>query len=226
MNRRPRSAVISVVICDDHPSVARGIAMLLENETTDFKVLGVVGTGEEAEEIVDETRPDVVLMDIYLPGRTGIETTRRIRSKHPATAVVMFTASDAEDDLYDALKAGAVGYVTKEQDVSEIADTIRNVGNGNCVFPSQLVGRLIEDLGKSRISLNDEEEKILSGLAVGETHKSIASKASLSERTIRRRIETIYSKLHLAGRNEAAVYARDRRPSAHPETRNRPIKGR
>jgi NarL family two-component system response regulator LiaR len=205
---------ISVLICDDQPVFARALAHLLESECEDFKVLGIASDGAEAERLVKELFPDIVLMDIYMPGQNGIETTRRIHGHTPSTKIVMLTASDEEADLYAALRAGACGYMTKDKDVAELTTVIRSVAGGYLVVPCFLAGRMLDDLAQSDPSgLSDTEREILNGISRGETNKHIAARLHLSERTLRRRLQDIYSKLHLADRLEAAVFAAGGPPS-------------
>lgn len=202
---------IAVMLCDDHPTFARGLAKLLEDETADVDVVGVATSVEEVERLVRETLPDVVLMDIRMPGTDGIEGTRRVRAASPTTKVVMLTVSDEQSDLYQALRAGAAGYVSKQNDVSEILNAVRSVCKGNLVLPAHLVGEVLHDLEKFDPSaLSDTERGILAGIARGETNREIGRRLHVSERTVRRRVEDIYAKLHLSDRIEAAVFAAQR----------------
>lgn len=201
---------ILVTICDDHPAFALGLAKLLADDAPDIEVVGVADGAEEAERLAREVLPDVMLMDIMLPGIDGIEATRRVRSASPGTKVVILTASDEVHDLQRAMRAGASGYVVKDQDVTEIADAVRAIARGNLVLPSHLAASLLHDLESAAPDLNDAEREILAGIARGETNKDLATRLHLSERTVRRRVEDIYSKLHLADRIGAAIYATKR----------------
>ncbi len=158
--------------------------------------------------MVDEFFPDVVLMDIYMPGINGIEASRRIHDRTPSTKIVILTVSDEESDLYAALKAGACGYITKDRDLVEVAGVIRSVASGYMVVPCFLAGRMLDDLAQSDPSgLTEIERNILNGISKGQTNRQIAARLHLSERTLRRRLQDIYAKLHLADRLEAAVFA-------------------
>lgn len=202
---------IAVMVCDDHPTFARGLAKLLDDETADVDVVGVATSVEEVERLVREALPDVVLMDIRMPGIDGVEGTRRVRAASPTTKVVMLTASDEQSDLYKALRAGAAGYVSKQNDVAEILNAVRAVCRGNLVIPVHLVGEVLHDLERADPSaLSDTERDILACIARGETNREIGHRLTVSERTVRRRVEDIYSKLHLTDRIEAAVYAAQR----------------
>jgi DNA-binding NarL/FixJ family response regulator len=168
----------------------------------------VVTNVDDAVRLAAEVLPDCVLMDLRLPGTNGIEGIRQVREVSPTTRVVALTASDDQQDLYAALRAGASGYVVKDSDVSEIAGAILAVCRGQLVIPAHLVGAFLLDLEAGPTdTLGDEERQILARIAKGETNRDIAARLHLSERTVRRRIENLYSKLHLADRIDAALYA-------------------
>lgn len=202
---------ISVIICDDHPAFAQGVAALLQLEP-DISVIGVATSGKEAVGMVREHLPDIVLMDVVMPGMDGIEATRRVRAASPTTKVVVLTVKDEERDLFLALRGGAMGYITKDKEIEQIADAVRSVHRGHFVIPVDLARRFIDDLedASSEMSLSDMEREILAGIARGEGNKEIAARLHLGERTLKRRVEDIYSKLHLKDRVEAAVYAATR----------------
>lgn len=202
---------IAVMLCDDHPAFARGLAKLLESEAPDLDVVGVATSAPEIERLVREALPDVVLMDIRMPDTDGIEATRRIRAASPTTKVVMLTVSDEVADLYGALRAGASGYVRKDDEVAQIVNVVRSVQRGHLAIPADLVGDVLHDLEQlDDHALNDAERDILAGIGRGETNRDMAARLHLSERTVRRRVEDVYSKLHLADRLQAAVYANQR----------------
>ena len=201
---------IAVLLCDDHPTFAKGLAPLLADEGDDIEVVGVATGGAEAERLVRELRPDVVLMDVRMPGVDGIEATRRIRAASHATRVVMLTVSDDEVDLYRAVRAGASGWVSKSRDSTELAAVIRAVSHGHLVLPADLGAGVLTDLmAGDAMPLSDEERALLSGFARGATNLDLAAALHLSERTLRRRIEQLYSKLDLTDRLHAALWARE-----------------
>lgn len=202
---------IAVMICDDHPAFARGLATLLEQEAADIEVAGVITDAKELEQAARQSPPDVLLLDLRMPGMDGIEAARRMRTISPTTRVLVLTASDEQSDLYQALRAGASGYVLKEADVSEIAGAVRSVFRGHLVIPAHLVGSFVHDLEEADpTALSDVEREILSGIAQGETNREIADRLHMSERTVRRRVEDVYTKLHVTDRLQAAVYASKR----------------
>lgn len=201
---------IAVLLCDDHPTFAKGLGALLADEDGDIDVVGIAVSGPEAERMVRELRPDVVLMDIRMPDVDGIEATRRIRAVSPTTRVVMLTVSDDEVELYRAVRAGASGWVSKARDATEVAAVIRAVSLGHLVLPADLAFSVLSDFGTDdAVSLSEEEHALLAGIASGATNLDLAAALHLSERTVRRRIEDLYSKLHLADRLQAALWARE-----------------
>ena len=205
------STAIGVMICDDHPAFARGLATLLEQEAADIEVAGVITNSDELEQAARQSPPDVLLLDLRMPGMDGIEAARRMRTISPTTRVLVLTASDEQSDLYQALRAGASGYVLKGADVSEIAGAVRSVFLGHLVIPAHLVGSFVHDLEEADpTSLSEVERDILGGIARGETNREIADRLHMSERTVRRRVEDVYTKLHVTDRLQAAVYASKR----------------
>lgn len=207
---QPPSDALVVVICDDHPAFARGLALLLPVEDPGLVVGAVTTSAAEAEAAVADEMPDVVLMDVRMPGTNGIEATRRIRSLSSTTRVVMLTASEEQSDLFEAIRAGATGYVVKDRDLAEIAAAVRSVCRGQLVIPAHLAGRFIAELSDLEPSLSEIERTLLAGIAAGATNRDLAESLHMSERTIRRRIEDLYARLHLSDRIQAAVYAAER----------------
>jgi DNA-binding NarL/FixJ family response regulator len=197
--------------------VVEGLARVIKSDAPDLSVTGVASTAGEAEDLIERLQPDVVLMDIYLPGTSGIEVTRRMHAKYPDLKIIMFTVSDEQDDLYESLKAGATGYVTKTQGPSAVIDVVRDIARGNCAFPAYFVQRLVDDLETSRDPhLTAEENEVLAGIGRGETYPSIASRLHISTRTVRRRMESIYRKLRLKGRQDALRLARNHSDAEGP----------
>jgi len=199
---------IAVLLCDDHPTFAKGLGPLLTDEGSDIEVVGIATGGAEAERMVRELRPDVVLMDVRMPGVDGIEAARRIRAVSPTTRVVMLTVSDDEVELYRAVRAGASGWVSKARDVSEVVAVIRAVSHGHLVLPVDLAISVLTDFaGGDAVALTDEERALLAGIAQGTTNLDLAVSLHLSERTVRRRIEDLYAKLGVTDRLQAALWA-------------------
>lgn len=201
------SKFISLLICDEHPVSARGLAALLTDEAPDLRVLGVAFNGSDAQEMARRLAPDVVVMGIYMPGVSGIEATRVIRTSCPSIKVLMLTFSDLEADLVEALAAGATGYVTKDRDLPDIVAAVRAVHNGQLTFPARVADGFLGHLDANARHLTKEERTILLGVVEGKTNAQIGQEISVSERTVRRRVQEIYSKLKITDPKGAATYA-------------------
>jgi DNA-binding NarL/FixJ family response regulator len=199
-----------IAICEAHPAVALGLSRLLEDVRSQFTVVGVANSGRQIRTLVADKRPDIVLMDIFLPDTSGIAATRQIRSEFPETQVVILTVSDRVEDLREAIDAGASAFVMKTAGLDEIVTAIDLVHKGYSLMPTDLVARLprdsVSELGP--VTLSFEEGRILMELADGKTYKAIAIGERLSERTVRRRVRGIYSKLHVTGRIQAVLAMR------------------
>lgn len=204
---RPGST-LSIVICEDHQLYAEGLSRSIEAEDPGVEVVAVTSRVDECLGVVEEALPQIVLMDIALPEVDGIEGARRVRMVAPTTRVVMLTASDDPEDLFRALKAGAVHYILKEEDIGAIVETLHEVAQGRYMLPqfaAPKVGEVIEE--QPGVSLTEQETLILEMLGSGESQKVIGRRLNLRDRTLRRRIRAICDKLHLASRIEAALYA-------------------
>jgi DNA-binding NarL/FixJ family response regulator len=191
---RPRGAgeAIRVLIVDDHALFRRGLEMVLEQED-DVEVVGEAGDGAEAIDKAQELMPDVVLMDVRMPRRTGIEATQTIKDLIPHAKILMLTISDEEADLYDAIKAGANGYLLKEISIEEVANAIRSVAQGQSLISPSMASKLLNE--------------VLKLVAKGHNNRDIAKELYISENTVKNHIRNILEKLHLHSRMEAVVYA-------------------
>jgi DNA-binding NarL/FixJ family response regulator len=207
---------ITVIVCDDHPVYARGLAVMLEHEDDDIQVVAVTTKAEHAEAKALDLAPDVVLMDIRMPVVDGIEGTRRLVAASPLTKVIVLTASDEPGDLYQALRAGACGYVVKDAEAADIARTVRSVWAGQLVIPSHLAAHFATDLDAADPAwLSLAERDVLTGAGRGETSEEMAQRLGVPIRTMRRRVEDIYAKLHLSDRiTGPASAASPARPAA------------
>ncbi|GAC1413055.1 MAG: response regulator transcription factor [Actinomycetota bacterium] len=208
---------IRVLIVDDHALFRRGLQMVLEQEP-DITVVGEAGDGSEAIEKAIEAVPDVVLMDVRMPRRGGIEATSKIKETIPSAKILMLTISDEEADLYDAIKAGASGYLLKEISIDEVAAAIRSVQTGqSLISPSmaskllgefaQMVRKIDEKPSVPQPRLTDREMEVLQLVAQGRNNRDIAKELYISENTVKNHIRNILEKLHLHSRMEAVVYA-------------------
>jgi two-component system NarL family response regulator len=198
------------MVVDDHALFRRGLEMVLGNEE-DLELVGEASDGQEAVEKAQDLMPDVVLMDVRMPRRSGIEATAHVK-------ILMLTISDDEADLYDAIKAGASGYLLKEIPIEEVADAIRSVWAGQSrISPSMASKLLTEFAAMSKATderpqmpsprLTDREMEVLKLVAQGLNNRDIAKQLFISENTVKNHIRNILEKLHLHSRMEAVVYA-------------------
>jgi DNA-binding NarL/FixJ family response regulator len=208
---------LRVLIVDDHALFRRGLQMVLKQET-DIDVVGEAGDGHEAVDKAQELMPDVILMDVRMPRRSGIEATQQIKDLLPHVKILMLTISDEEADLYDAIKAGASGYLLKEISIDEVADAIRSVWAGQSrISPSMAAKLLTEFAAMSKRAderqqlpaprLTEREMEVLKLVAQGLNNRDIAKELFISENTVKNHIRNILEKLHLHSRMEAVVYA-------------------
>jgi two-component system NarL family response regulator len=208
---------IRVLIVDDHALFRRGLQMVLEQEP-DIAVVGEAGDGQEAIEKAGETMPDVVLMDVRMPKRGGIEATKAIKELMPHIKILMLTISDEEADLYDAIKAGATGYLLKEVSIEEVGNAIRSVQTGQSLISPSMASKLLSEFAtmvkradeKQSVPqprLTDREMEVLKLVAKGRNNRDIAKELFISENTVKNHIRNILEKLHLHSRMEAVVYA-------------------
>ena len=209
--------VIRVLVVDDHALFRRGLEMVLQQED-DIELVGEASDGAEAVERAQDVMPDVVLMDVRMPRRSGIEAARQIKDLVPHAKIVMLTISDDEADLYDAIKAGASGYLLKEIPIDEVADAIRSVWHGQSRISPSMASKLLNEVAtmvkradeKQQLPtprLTDREMEVLKLVAKGHNNRDIAKELYISENTVKNHIRNILEKLHLHSRMEAVVYA-------------------
>ena len=208
---------IRVLVVDDHALFRRGLEMVLEQEF-DIEVVGEASDGAEAVEKAVETTPDIVLMDVRMPKRGGIDACTSIKDAVPSTKIIMLTISDEEADLYDAIKAGAMGYLLKEISIEEVASAIRAVHGGQSLISPSMASKLLNEFA-SMIKRTDErqqlptprlterEMEVLRLVAKGMNNRDIAKQLFISENTVKNHIRNILEKLQLHSRMEAVVYA-------------------
>lgn len=206
---------IRLLLVDDHEVVRRGLRMLLENEA-DLAIEGEAGNGEEALELVEKLKPDVVIMDITLPDMSGIDATRRIKAAYPDVAVVSLTIHEDQQYFFEMLQAGAAGYVPKRAAPDDLITAIRAAHRGETyIYPSlarhlvhDFLGRNGEEQTKETIgSLTPREQEVLALLAEGQTNEQIAGKLTISAHTVARHRENLMGKLGLHSRSELVKYA-------------------
>lgn len=201
--------MIRVLIADDHTILRQGLRLILAEDPT-LTVVGEAANGMEAVTQALKLLPDVVLMDVKMPGISGIEATRRIRAAKPGIQILMLTVSDKDEDLLDALRAGARGYLLKNAEAGEVLTAIHRVYKGEAILPPSMAARVLDELvaptGK-REALSGREIEVIRLLAQGLSNKEIAKALSISENTVKTHVRHIFSKLDLRSRAEAAAYA-------------------
>jgi two-component system, NarL family, response regulator DevR len=205
---------LRILLVDDHEVVRLGLRALLSR----YSHFEVVAEAENANEAIKRTlqfQPDVVVMDIRLPGKNGIEATREIVQARPNTKVVMLTSHAEDELLFDAISAGAAGYVLKQIGSDDLVRALESIGRGESLLDPSLTRKLFERVRESSRraedeafgELNEQELRILVLVSEGKTNREIAGRVFLSEKTVRNYVSSILSKLHLSSRAEAAAYA-------------------
>jgi DNA-binding NarL/FixJ family response regulator len=215
-------ANLKIVLVDDHEVVRLGLKSLLTRHPQ-FQVVAEASNASEALDRVQRYRPDVVVMDIRLPGKSGIEATREIVNKHPDVKVIMLTSYAEDDLLFDAIEAGASGYVLKQIGSGELVRALETIGRGESLVDPALMQKVFQRVREASrkaedeafATLSDQELKILALVAKGRTNKEIAEAVFLSEKTVRNYVSSILSKLNLSTRAEAAGYAVEHRVQDH-----------
>lgn len=202
---------IGVLIVDDHPVVRQGLRTFLES-LDDIEVVGEAGSGEEALDVLGEAVPDVVLMDLVMPGIDGIETTRRVTQVSPITKVIVLTSFADDEKVFPAIKAGAAGYLLKDVEPLQLADAIRTVHRGEALLHPTVAAKLMQEVAATdrRVpggQLTERELEVLRQLARGMSNREIGRELSIAEKTVKTHVSNILAKLHLADRTQAALYA-------------------
>ena len=207
---------LRVLIADDHPLFRDGMRGLLATQP-DMEVVGEATTGEEAVRLVGELQPDVVLMDVKMPGGGGIEATRRLLAIDPGVRVLVVTMFEDDATVFTAMRAGARGYVLKDDDKDDVLGAIRTVGRGGAVFGPGVAARLTDFLTTARPAapresfptLTEREREMLHLIAKGASNAEIARLLGLSPKTVANYVSNILHKLRVADRKEAALRARE-----------------
>jgi DNA-binding NarL/FixJ family response regulator len=211
-----------VLVVDDHPLYREGLVTALSMLDA-VDVVGEAGDGLQAVELALDLAPDVVVMDLNLPGLGGIEATRRITAQLPGTAVLVLTMLEGDDALFAAMRAGARGYLLKGADRQEIARALETVANGEVVFSATLASRVLAWFARGGAGtatpfpeLTEREREILDLVARGLTNAAIARRLVVSDKTVRNHVSNVFGKLHVADRAEAVARARDAGMGAGP----------
>jgi DNA-binding NarL/FixJ family response regulator len=225
---RDTADAIRVLIADDSPLFRRGISVVLATEDA-ILVIAEAENGEDAVAKAVQFAPDVVLMDVRMPRVNGIEAARAIRATSPATKIIMLTVSDEDEDLYEAIKAGANSYLLKEVSVEEVPEAIRAVVQGQSLISPSMASKLLSEytsLARRAAekqqypapALTQRELEVLKLVAKGQSNREIGDELYISENTVKNHVRNILEKLHLHSRMEAVIYAvRERLLSIHDD---------
>lgn len=213
---------VRVLLADDHVLFREGLSGIIASQA-DMQVVGEASDGLEAVIKARELRPDLILMDIQMPGCDGLEATRRIKQEQPEITIVVLTVRDDEEKLFEAIKSGAQGYLLKSARSKEVLEMLRGALRGEAAIPPHLAGRMLEEFRRlsRQATMNDEDEdeiptltireqEVLGLVAQGMADKDIAAALSLSLHTVKSHLRNILAKLHVSSRHEAARLARRR----------------
>ena len=203
---------MKILICDDQAIVRDGLELLLKLEK-DIEVVALAQDGAEAVELVEKHRPDLALMDLMMPGMNGVEATRRIRALYPETRVLVLTTFDDDEWVFDAIRAGASGYLLKDTPRARVIEAVRGTVAGKSYVDPAVAGKLLEQTASrqsqptSKITdkLTEREVDVLRLIAHGLTNGDIAERLHLSEGTVRNHVSAIFAKLDVADRTQAAI---------------------
>jgi len=204
-----------VLLADDHTLFRAGIASLLE--AWGMEIVGQASDGAEAVALARATHPDLILMDITMPGCNGLEATRLIKTELPDVKIVMVTVSDHDSDVFEAIKGGAEGYLLKDMSQEEFSTTLERIASGKPALSGELAVRVLDEFTRrsqdpdepagAEDDLTDREREVLTLLADGATNREIAARLVISENTVSYHVKNILAKLHLKNRAHAAAYA-------------------
>lgn len=205
---------MKVLVCDDQAIVRDGLELLLKLEA-EIEVVGAAQDGAEAVEMVDKFLPDLVLMDLKMPGMNGVEATRRICASHPGIKVLVLTTFDDDEWVFDAIRAGAGGYILKDTPREKVIEAIRGTLSGKSYVDPSVVGKLLQHVSSKQEEpqsvltdkLTTREVEVLRAISHGLSNTDIAARLHLSEGTVRNHISAIFAKLDVTDRTQAAIIA-------------------
>lgn len=203
-----------MLVVDDHILFLKGLVTVLTSSRAGIEVVGEANNGFEAVELARELMPDVILMDIALPGLSGLEATRRIKAEMPYIKIIILTVSGAEEDLFQAIKVGAHGYLLKNLDPEDLIRHLKNVQQGEAAISPAVATKILAEFSR-RIALEpgpediltQRERQVLQLVAQGDTNRKIASSLCISENTAKNHLRNILEKLHLENRVQATAFA-------------------
>lgn len=209
------TAPIRVLIADDHRLFREGVRALLRSRP-EADVVGEAATGDEVLSEVERLHPDVILMDIQMPGLNGIDATRRVLAARPEIGILVLTMYEDDDSVFAAMRAGARGYVLKGADQMELLRAIQAVASGEALFSPSIAARLVAFFAAGASApaapfpdLTEREREVLDLIAQGQSNATIAQRLGISAKTVRNHVSNVFSKLQVAGRAEAIVRARE-----------------
>lgn len=191
---------IRILICDDHPVVREGLVTMLTRQN-DIRVIGEAKDGEEACQLYDKLLPDILLMDLRMPKKDGLEVIAELMSRTPSPRIVVMTTYEATEDIRLALTAGAKGYMLKDAESPQVCDCVRRVFAGESVLPPAVATKLVDSLAQPELS--ERELRILKQLCTGKSNKEIAQKLYISESTVKHYAKSVFKKLGAVCRSEA-----------------------
>jgi NarL family two-component system response regulator LiaR len=207
------SEKITVLLVDDHKMVRQGVRAFLQTQS-DIEVVGEADSGETAVTLAAEHAPDVVLMDLVMPGMDGVTATRQVKAQSPRTQIIMLTSYHQDEHIFPAIRAGALSYLLKDIEPAALADAVRQAAQGEAVLHPRVAARVVQELHGSRqesvnvfTELSDRELEVLRLIADGANNSNIAEQLVISEKTVKSHVSNILGKLHLADRTQAAVLA-------------------
>jgi len=200
----------TVVVVDDHRLVRAGLRTIID-ASGDLRVVGEAGDGAEAVTVVGELAPDVVLMDLSMPGVGGIEAIRRLRASGATSPVVVLTSFAEADRVRDAVEAGAIGYLLKDSEPGDVLDAVRAAAAGHAPLDPRVARALLPSADRSRLgpALSDREREVLAHVARGLANKQVARALGISERTVKVHLGNVFRQIGVGDRTSAALWARD-----------------
>jgi DNA-binding NarL/FixJ family response regulator len=214
--RPPATDAIRIVLADDHPVYRDGLRALIDR-SPDLELVGEASSGAEAIAMAASSSPAVILMDIRMPGMSGIEATRQILEARPEARILILTMSEDDDSLFAAMRAGARGYLPKDADSEDLVRAIRAVAVGEVIFGESIATRLqaFFKADRGRLATNpfpeltDREDEVLELIARGQSNSEIARRLEISDKTVRNHVANVFNKLRVADRSQAIVRARE-----------------